>query len=144
VRTRGIARQHKGDPVLGLHLLGAARPPALTGSYVGTIRNAPVEEPRLVDVVDPLGTVPLELLSNIGDERLDPGSVRRTARTPKGNVVRVVPPCPPLDEIRRPLETGDPQLFRNEPGTGLQNATPYGEMFGTDSLQGLVPIPKLG
>ena len=105
--TRVIACQDKSDPVLRVHRLGSARPPPLNRRYISPIGNTPVEEPRLVDVVDPFGTVPVDRFSNPRDERLRPGSVRRTARTQQGNVVQVIPPRSFLHELRRPLETGD-------------------------------------
>ena len=67
VGAGSVARQHEGNAVLSLHSFRTPSLPPLASLDVGLIGDAPVEEARLVHIINPLRWISLERRPNFGD-----------------------------------------------------------------------------
>jgi len=62
-----VARQNEGNAVFSFHSVRTPRLPPLASLDVGPIGDAPLEEARLVHIMDPLHWISLEGRPNLGD-----------------------------------------------------------------------------
>jgi len=82
VGTGSVARQNEGNAMFSFHSFRTPRMPPLASLDVGPIGDAPVEEDRLVHIIDPLRWISLERRLNLGDALRGTRNVCRACFTP--------------------------------------------------------------
>jgi len=115
VGPRGVAGQYEGCAVLILHSFGTSCLPPSASLHVRAIWDAPVEQPRLIRVVDSIGRVRLQLLPDLRNARSRRLRVHRPVLTPQRHVAEVLAPSPVLNKTGGPLEARGAQVRCNPP-----------------------------
>jgi len=82
VGAGSVARQTEGNAVFSFHSFRTSRLPPLASLDVGPIGDAPIEEARLVHIIDPLRWISLERRPNIFDALRGTRNVCRSCFAP--------------------------------------------------------------